>query len=48
MKLIEKNAKKKGTTSVNNLKYWLVGLNAVKFLAAIDSVSTVDKLRKVR
>uniref|UniRef100_A0A093VPY0 Serine/threonine-protein kinase CST20 n=1 Tax=Talaromyces marneffei PM1 TaxID=1077442 RepID=A0A093VPY0_TALMA len=48
MELMEKNAKKKGTTGVNDLKRWPVDSNAVKFLAAIDSVSTVDELRKVR
>lgn len=48
MELMEKHTKKNGTTGVNDLKRWPVDSNAVKFLAAIDSVSTVDELRKVR
>uniref|UniRef100_A0A093ULR8 Serine/threonine-protein kinase CST20 n=1 Tax=Talaromyces marneffei PM1 TaxID=1077442 RepID=A0A093ULR8_TALMA len=46
MELMEKHTKKNGTTGVNDLKRWPVDSNAVKFLAAIDSVSTVDELRK--
>lgn len=48
MELMEKHTKKNGTTGVNDLKRWPVDSNAVKFLAATDSVSTVDELRKVR
>ncbi|KUL81287.1 hypothetical protein ZTR_09487 [Talaromyces verruculosus] len=46
MELMEKHTKKNGTTGVNDLKRWPVDSNAVKFLAATDSVSTVDELRK--
>ncbi|KAF4988989.1 hypothetical protein F66182_16668, partial [Fusarium sp. NRRL 66182] len=46
MELMEKQTKKNGTTGVNDLKRWPVDSNAVKFLAATDSVSTVAELRK--
>ncbi|EED15813.1 conserved hypothetical protein [Talaromyces stipitatus ATCC 10500] len=46
MELMEKHTKKNGTTGVNDLKRWPVDSNAVKFLAATDSVSSVDELRK--
>jgi hypothetical protein len=48
MELMEKHAKKNDAAGVNDLKRWPADSDAVKFLAAIDSVSTVDNLRKVR
>lgn len=46
--LMEKHNKKDDAAGVNDLKRWPVDSDAVKFLAATESVNTVDELRKVR
>jgi hypothetical protein len=45
---MKKQTKKNSITGINDLQRWLVDSNVVKFLAATDSVSTIDKLRKIR
>jgi hypothetical protein len=47
MELMEKHMKNDDVAGVNDVEWWLLDSDAVKFLLATASVDSVDELRKV-